>query len=375
MHCALRRTRPGFAIHSLGAIRVAAVLLLALLPLAPSQAAGDPGDVFRAADRIVTADGIDVDKLVPIGGIRQWVSVRGRHRSNPLLLFIHGGPGFTTIPSSYYFLKPWEEYFTLVQWDQRGAGKTYLANDPAKVLPTMTLERMVSDAEELVSYLRKTYHRTRIVLVAHSFGTVIGVMLAQRHPDWLYAYVGMGQMVDAQLSEKMGYAATLAAARADHNGQAIKALESIAPYPDMAHLDRTLRDLPLERRWLAYYGGYYWHDNVGHDDAIDSLSPDYTAAELKARYAGMAFSMRALLPAISQVDFRRDTHFGCPVIFLEGRHDLGTNATLLAQWYPTIKAPRKELVWLDDAAHMVYQEEPGKTLVTLVNDVLPFTHR
>lgn len=351
----------------------AAVLLLfsSSIPLNPAEPTAN--DVFRSADKIVTSDGIDVDKFVTIGGIHQWISIRGRHRDNPILLLLHGGPGFTTIPSSYYFLKDWEEYFTLVQWDQRGSGKTYLANDPAKVQPTMSLDRMVDDAEDLVSYLRKTYGRKRIVLVGHSFGTVLGVKLAQRHPDWFFAYVGMGQFVAQQLTEKMGYQATLAAARADRNEQAVKDLEGIAPYPDPAHPDRWLANLGLERRWLAYYGGYYWHDKAGHDDALDRFSPDYSSEELKGRYQGMFFSMKALWPELIQVDLRPITHFGCPVIFLEGRHDLGTNATLLAEWYKTIEAPKKRLVWFDDSAHMVYQEEPGKTLVTLVDYVLPLT--
>jgi pimeloyl-ACP methyl ester carboxylesterase len=353
------------------------IALLVLVSLSPRSYAAEPSanDVFRAAGKIVTPDGIDVDQMVQIGGINQWISIRSRHRDNPILLVLHGGPGFTTIPSSYYFLKGWDEYFAVVQWDQRGAGKTYLANDPAKVRPTMSLDRMVGDAEELVSYLRKTYGRKRIVLLAHSFGTVTGVKLAQRNPDWYHAYVGMGQLVDAQLNEKMGYDATLAAARADHNDKAVSELESIAPFPDPAHPERNMQGLPLERRWLAYYGGYYWHDNVGHEDALDQFSPDYTADELKARYEAMGFGIQALWDEAGHIDLRPVTQFGCPVIFLEGRHDLGTNATLLDQWFKAIKAPRKKLVWFDDSAHMVYQEEPGKTLVTLVNDVLPLTHR
>lgn len=334
-----------------------------------------PNEVFRSVDRIVTPDGIDVDEFVRIGGIEQWVSIRGRHRDAPILLLLHGGPGFTTLPSSYYFLKDWEEYFTLVQWDQRGAGKTYLANDPTSVRPTMSLDRMVDDAEEMVSYLRKTYGRKRIVLVGYSFGTIIGIKLVRRHPDWFYAYVGMGQLVDAPDNEKMGYDATLAAARADHDRQAVRDLEAIAPFPDLQHPRRNLEKLPIERRWLAHYGGYYWHDNVGHEDALDAFSPDYTKGELKARYQAMGFSVGALWPEISRIGLRSVTRFGCPIIFFEGRHDLGTNATLLADWYRTIRAPVKRLVWFEDSAHMAYQEEPGKTLVSLVSYVLPLTRR
>ena len=334
-----------------------------------------PNETFRAAHKLITPDGIELENLIKIGGINQFVSIRGRHRSNPILLLLHGGPGFTTLPSSFYYLKDWEEYFTVVQWDQRGAGKTYLANDPATVTPTMNINRLVDDAEELTSYLRQTYGRDRIVLVAHSFGTVVGVKLAQRHPEWFYAYVGMGQLVDFERNESMGYQATLAAARLDRNQQATKDLEGIAPFPDPAHRERWLQNLSLERRWLAYYGGYYWHNNVGSEDALDVFSPDYSSDELKARNVAMGYSMQSLDAELPSINFRSIKRFRCPVIFLEGRHDLGTNATLLDQWYKTLKAPSKQLVWFDDAAHMVYQENPGKTLVTLVNSVLPLTHR
>lgn len=350
-----------------------ALLLLGLSGPALADAPPSANDVFRDAARIVTADGIDEQKLISIGGIPQWVSIRGRHRNNPILLVLHGGPGFSTLASSYYYLRDWEEYFTVVQWDQRGAGKTYMANDPAAVLPTMNIGRMVDDAEALTGYLRQTYGRQKIVLLGHSFGTVTGVKLAQRHPDWFYAYVGMGQLVNVPLNEKMGYDATLAAARADNNAEAIAGLEAIAPFPDAAHPERNLQNLSVERRWLAHYGGYYWNNNVGHEDALDQFSPDYNGEELNKRYEAMGYSMQALWAEAGEVDFTAVTRFGCPMIFLEGRHDLGTNATLLDQWYRTIKAPKKQLVWFEDSAHMVYQEEPAKVLVTLVNDVLPLT--
>ena len=160
-----------------------------------------PNEVFGGARAIVTADGISEQGLVPIGGIPQWISVRGRHKSNPLLLFLHGGPAFTVSPVSFYYMRDWEEQFTVVQWDQRGAGKTYAASDPEKIKDTMTVDRIVADAEELIGYLRQKYGKDRIVLMAHSFGTLLGLKLAQRHPDWFFAYVGMGQFTDALQSE------------------------------------------------------------------------------------------------------------------------------------------------------------------------------
>ena len=332
-----------------------------------------PNEVFRSMQTIVTPDGINEQGLVPIGGIPQWISVRGRHQSNPLLLFVHGGPGFTVSPVSHFYMRDWEEHFTVVQWDQRGAGKTYAASDPERIKGTLSIERMVADAEELIGHLRQKYHKDRIVLMAHSFGTILGVKLAQRHPDWFFAYVGTGQFVDAQLSEAEGYAATLAAARAAKNEQAVSALLAIAPFPDKEHPERNLQNLGTERLWLATYGGYYWPGGFGHNAEIAQLSPDYSQAELKIRDEAQGFSLGQMWNELGHVSLMDATRFKVPVFIFQGRHDRGTSAALADKWFADVKAPAKKLIWFEDSAHMVYEEEPGKTLVSLVRHVLPLT--
>lgn len=333
----------------------------------------EPNEVIAAARKIVTGDSVQFEGAIRLGGIEQWISIRGRHRRNPILLFIHGGPGFTSIPASWYYQSGWEEYFTVVQWDQRGAGKTYAINDLEPMRSTMTIERMAADAEELAKYLRASYGKRKIVLMAHSWGSVLGVILAQRHPDWFYAYVGVGQAVAMARSEALGYRSTLAAARADGNKQAIADLERMAPFPDLENPQRTLDQLEKERHWLTYYNGYTWHNGDGHDGAIGQLSPDYSTADRKARSRGLDFSLSTLWPALLEIDFLKKTGFGCPVVSFQGRHDLTTSKTLLAEWYAQIKAPKRTLIWFEDSAHMVIEEEPAKVLHHLVKDVLPLT--
>ncbi|MDT9598379.1 alpha/beta fold hydrolase [Sphingosinicella rhizophila] len=353
-----------------------ALLLPALCIAAPSSAsAQEARQVMERVGTLTAKDAIDEKGLVTIGGIEQWVSVRGRHRSNPILLVLHGGPGFTLSPVSYWYMRDWEEYFTVVQWDQRGAGKTYAANDPASVRPTMSVKRMVDDAEELILHLRRTYGKDRVVLLAHSFGTILGVELAQRRHDLLYAYVGTGQFIDSRRSERMGFEATLAAARAAGDAEAVAELTAIAPFPDPVNPARNLQNLGKERKWLAKYGGYYRAGGVGHNGEIASLSPDFTADELKTRDEAQWFSLQAMWGELGTVSFSERTTFRTPVIILQGRHDLGTSSTLVAEWFPRVKAPVKKLVWFEDSAHMVHEEEPGKLLVTLVEQVLPLTRR
>ncbi|MGH6780980.1 MAG: alpha/beta fold hydrolase, partial [Sphingomonadaceae bacterium] len=178
--------------------------------------------------RIVTPNGIETLEQVEIGGITQWIQVRGHDTRNPILLFLHGGPGYSNIAPTWHSTRGWEEYFTVVNWDQRGAGKTYAANDPDAVRPTITKARMIADTEEIITLIRKRFGKRKIFLVGHSWGSVLGIEIAQRHPDWLHAYIGMGQSIDFKESERRGWQFTLDQAHAADDAAAAKALESVA---------------------------------------------------------------------------------------------------------------------------------------------------
>ena len=143
--------------------------------------------IIAASRKIVSPNGVDELLPLQINGSTQWVSIRGKDRRNPIILFLHGGPGSPTMPADYTFQTPWEDYFTVVQWDQRGTGKTYAANDPNMLASTMTITQMTSDTEEVVQYLLKTFSKRKIFLLGHSWGSVLGLAVAQRHPEWLHA--------------------------------------------------------------------------------------------------------------------------------------------------------------------------------------------
>src|SRR5713101_4151386 len=159
-------------------------LALAAIAVSPAYTAvPNPHTILAEVGKVVSPNGIDEAKAVDIGGIRQWITVRGRDRHNPILLVLHGGPAAPDLPNRYLFEGPWTDYFNVVQWDQRGAGKTYELNAPETVAPTMHADRMVQDAEELVGYLRKTYGSKKIFALGHSWGTILGLKLAERRPD------------------------------------------------------------------------------------------------------------------------------------------------------------------------------------------------
>ncbi len=290
---------------------------------APAQQP-DARTIVAESQSIHTANGIEVRQAVKIGGIPQWITVRGKDRNNPLLLYVHGGPGDAMMGASWTFQRPWEDYFTVVQWDQRGSGKTYASNDWDAVKPTLKVERFVDDAEELVQYLRAKYHKRKIVLLGHSWGTVIATELAQRHPEWFSVYVGTGQVVNMRESERMGYEEILKQARATHNVEAVKDLEALAPYPGTSGpipFDKTMK----ERKWLVHYGGYTWRNTNDHYGDLLRLSPDYTDADVKGYELGDDRSPRVMWAEMSEINFRKRNVFRCPVVFLEGSHDLNVS--------------------------------------------------
>ena len=328
---------------------------------------------FRDIRKITTTKGIDRQELIELGGVRQWISIRARDRDAPLLVVLHGGPGFTLSPVSHYYMRDWEEYFTVVQWDQRAAGKSYRSEEREKIAPTLTIDRLVLDAEELIQHLRERFSRDRVVVLAHSFGTILGVKLAQKRPDLLYAYVGMGQFVDFARSEQLGYEATLADARADKNQQAVAELEAIAPFPDPVNPERNLQNLPTERRWLAHYGGYFKAGGFGSHDAVARLSPNHSETDLELLQEAHNFIVEHLWHEVGSVSLMDQVDFEIPVVIMQGRYDRGTSSRVVDEWYSKIEAPHKKLIWFEESSHMVYEEEPGRMLVELVNEVLPLT--
>ena len=338
----------------------------------PSLTRAEATAILADSRKIVTPNGVEELFPVQINGITQWISVRGKDRRNPILLFLHGGPGSPTMPADYTFQTPWEDYFTVVQWDQRGTGKTYAANDPALTASTLSMTQMTSDAEELVRYLMNRYNKKKIFLLGHSWGSALGVQLSQRHPEWFYAYIGVGQIANALEGEKMDYDWVLAAARADHNADAVRELEALAPYPGQPTVPRVT----VERKWSMFYGGLtYGRKNFAYDANAWTLSPDYTDHDLDSVDAGSLLSVTHLLGAMASIDFDSVTRFRCPIFLLEGRHDYTVSSELAASWLAHIQAPQKKLVWFENAAHMPMQEEPGRFLYHLITDVRPIAVR
>lgn len=216
-----------------------------------------PGRFGRYAIR--TADGVQEAAYLPIGGIEQYIRVRGRSRANPVLLVLHGGPGSTLGATACRWQGALEAAFTVVHWDQRGSGNTYY-RDPAA--PPPTVERLLSDLDELVDALRARYGRDRLFLLGHSWGSLLGGLYALRRPEKLSAWLPVSQMVDFKRSEQVSAAEAIRRAReAGREKDAERLAQELEQVLALRRLDRAgaealLRFRRRKERYLPpQYGG------------------------------------------------------------------------------------------------------------------------
>lgn len=359
------------------AILTSAATLLAALSL-PASAADKPADPYAPAreiiadmNTIVAPDGVQETFVATLGGAKQVVNVRGADRDNPILVFVHGGPGAVEMPFAWAFQRPWEDFFTVVHYDQRGAGRSYPLNAPEAIAPTMTLERYRDDAIELIELLRERYGKRKVVLMGHSWGSFVGLSVALKRPDLLHAYVGVGQGIDFRESEKAGMAWTRAKALAAGDEEAVAAIDALAPYPMTGPF--TIEKADAWRKYAMPYGSLLYNRPPAESLYFHQprLSPLYTAADRKAWGEGSAFTVATLWPRLADVSFSDVEQVDTPLVFLLGRHDYTVPSPIAAEWLANVEAPSKNLIWFEHSAHMPMFEEPGLFLAALLREVLP----
>jgi proline iminopeptidase len=325
-----------------------------------------------AEERAISSPtGINSLEPVRIGGIDQWIEVRGQNLNNPILLVIHGGPGVAFIPLAGAFQEPWEKYFTVVEWDQRGAGKTYASNDRDLQRRTMNVPQMEQDTLDVANYLRNRFQRKKIFVLAHSWGSLLGLWLAHEHPDLIYAYVGVGQVVNPKENDEVAYRDALQEARSSHNEQAVRELESIALSPN-----QDLRKGQATENWQGALLGPPSNGVAFLDGRriVTSLAsaPEYSLADDFRFVRGQLFSLEILIPQARKVDLAQlGSDFRVPIFFFEGRYDPYARPSLIWAYYQTIKAPRKEFIWFDKSGHFPFFEEKQKFAGDLFQRVLP----
>jgi pimeloyl-ACP methyl ester carboxylesterase len=327
------------------------VLLLAIgiWALIPQGTRSIEGDYAIAEIRSIT-----------LGGFDQSVLLRGDDWRNPILLYVHGGPGAAQMPIARTYSDELEKHFVVAHWDQRGAGASCSGVD----WKTLSLEKIVSDTIELAENLGKG---KKIFILGHSWGTLVGVLAVQRRPDLFYAYIGTGQLVHRDRQEQISYDWVVEQAQSAHDAEALKELATIhPPYTTQA-------EFKLQRHWLsAYHGDVYQAEREEALLPTEIFGREYSLLT-KLRYQScFDTSLQYLLKDRLNVDLLRDVpQLNVPVFFFLGRHDFNTPTPLVEEWAAHLTAPHIEIVWFENAGHSLGMEVPEEFQARLIEKLLP----
>jgi pimeloyl-ACP methyl ester carboxylesterase len=317
---------------------------------------------------VTGANHVDESAYVKIGGIDQWVTIRGQDRKNPVLLILHGGPGDVTNPWGYAYFHEWEKYFTVVQWDQRGAGRT-LEKSGDSIAPTMTIDRMAQDGIEVSEYLRQHLNQEKIVLVGHSWGSLLGLLMAKARPDLFHAFVGTGQVPSSSKETNLvSYGLAVQWAQSAKNSQALADLKHVGPPPyqngsggwGVLYKWRNACEGPDRDLFLAstlYYA---------------LAQPGYTLRDYNYSQDSQIVSEQALFDQVTNLDPKRlEGRFNVPLVVIQGEHDCTAPTELAKKYLDSISAPRKDFVVIPGEGHFAAFIKSDEFLKDLIARVQP----
>lgn len=349
-------------------MRMGSVIAVALAAVLQLTGCGVTSRPFTDAGGQVVAGSMATMEALPIGGVVQHVWFRGVHTHNPPLIILHGGPGASEAALFRHYNAALEQHYLVVYWEQRGAGRSYHDDIPAS---SMTVSRFVADLDELVRLVQARFGKQKVVLLGHSWGTVIGTLYAHDHPENVAAYIGIGQIADAVEGERLSYAFALQEAERRGDGRVIEEIRAIGPAPRS----------PSERLALSRRVEGFTVEAHGTRSTLQlilaALSTDEANLVDLVRFGqGNRFSLETLFDETSRVDLmRRVTRLKVPVVFMSGRHDWNVPAVLAAQYFERIEAPCKQLVWFEHSGHNPPFDEPERFDSVMNGEILSTVKR
>ena len=315
---------------------------------------------------VTNPNGIDEAKYITIGDIEQWITIRGEDRNNPVLLFLHGGPGDATNPWGYAGFRSWLRDFTVVQWDQRGAGRTLGKNGPS-IAETITIDRMSRDGIELTEYLCKSLKKDRVILVGHSWGSILGIFMAKARPELFYAFVGTGQVANPLTSYTIAYQDLVRKAKSVGDQTAVSELTQVGPPPY-----RDGKGYAVQRKWANQFehADIFLWSTLG----LAMSAPGYTLRDTNDWLEGQGVSADRLVPVTSKLKPEELAgSFRLPVFVIQGAEDFTTPTSLARTFVKSIQAPRKTFVQIEGGHFAVFMN-PDAFVQVLISRVLPLVH-
>jgi pimeloyl-ACP methyl ester carboxylesterase len=298
-----------------------------------------------------------------LGGLDQWMMIRGESVANPALVLLHGGPGLSETALFRYFNAPLEKSFTVVYWDQRGAGKSSHRDIPRS---SMTVEQFIADLDELVEAVCERLGKTKVAIFGHSWGSVLGPLYTARFPEKVAAYVGSGQIGDWAAAEAATYAFALAEAERLGKRRAAKKLRAIGPPP------HTAQSLWTQRTLLSRLEGRMRPRALWTFARAALSGPESSILDLPGALRGFRFSLDAMWAEVSRLNLiELAPAVQVPVFFFLGRNDHWVPVETSLVYIDALAAPSKELVWFEESGHEPFMDEPAKFNADMAELVRP----
>ena len=310
---------------------------------------------------------IDEKIFVEVNGDRQGMFLQGEDKDNPVLLFLHGGPGSPEIAFTQKHPTGLDKLFTVCWWEQRGCGISYRKDTPKE---TMTVDQMIADAIAVAEYLRRRFGKEKIYLMGHSWGSVLGVLTVQKAPELFYAYIGMGQVVRQLESERLAYAYMVQEFGNAGNRGMVRKLKK---FPIDQGAEVTNRYLAVRSLGMTKLGIGIMHHSLSMAEPVMTILryKGYSWRERLNFAKGSLFSLNCLWDSVLQTDFVRQVpRLEVPVYVLQGRYDYQVSYVLAKGFVEAVEAPVKGFYTFWDSAHSPCFEEPEKMIGILREDVL-----
>ena len=342
-----------------GAVALGALALILIIVGASQALAHTPQ--IRDADGKPLPGSIATVEAVELGGVRQWLIIRGQDVTKPVLLFLSGGPGASEAARVLRFNQALEEDYVVVIWEQRGCTKSYPSLNPKSDL---TVDQYVADIIELTEMLRMRFDEETITLVGHSWGTIIGVRAAQARPDLFTHYVGTAQMVNVKEADLLIYDAVVEHARRAGDTAFVRTLEAQGPPPYVGKSPIRPYSTLFGREYTVFEVPNIRNEVYRRDGDILLLSlklPEYGWLDRAYYLLGLMNTFNAIYPQLQEMDLRRDaTQFELPVTLILGRHDMNSPPQIPEAYYDLIEAPSKELIFFEESGHGMIWEEADR---------------
>lgn len=295
---------------------------------------------------------------VSIGGIQQWIATRGDDDAKPAILYLHGGPGEAQSPFLQTFA-PWEHDFTVVNWDQRGAGKTFEKNGEAT--PDLTLDRLAADAVDVTRYALNRLGKRKLILVGQSFGTILGLMAVKRAPELYYAFVGTGQVVNNALTMEYRERWAREQAVATHDEAGLKMLNDV-----QALSVNDWKRIGASRKWMMSPSDQEYLKL----QADFAGAPDHPKPEAQAWVKGYGFeSSKVGNESIAFDALTEALSLPVPFVLIQGQEDHVTPFEPARAYWEAVHSPGKAFAAID-GGHYACFTDSGQFLTAMRKYVL-----